>query len=212
MYVLPIIERRDQMERSALALRLVVTGLLVGILGNIFFYGKVVGLSFPLFAAVIIAALLVTSQRVGIPLRPRNLWPLIPLLFFAIMVAVRADLLITMLNVVAVLSLGGLVLFYLPLENPLDEDLVLCYIEATIASGLAAAVAYAGPEFIGAWKWLREQGWQDRGPYVAIGRGRADYAAHRHLLWSAVEFRRCDLRGISDRCAALHLAAIISPV
>lgn len=158
------------MERRAFAVWTVGIGLVLGILGNIFFYGRIVGLSFPVFVVIAAVALLASSRPARQTLRPRNLWPLLPMLFFAIMVAVRADELISFLNVMAVLALGGLVLYYLPLARPLDEDSFSEHTVNTITAGFAL-LPYASGEYGQAWNWLREKRHQRGGAFASVLRG-----------------------------------------
>src|SRR5262249_4043109 len=129
------------MNRRAFAVITVLLGLLVGWLGNVFFYGKLIGLSVPLFTLVILVALAVAGRAIHFHWHWRNLWPVIPLVFFAAMVAVRADPLMIGLDMMAVLALGGLVLHYLPLAQPLDKDVFSQHVGAVIASGLVVPLA-----------------------------------------------------------------------
>ena len=124
------------MERRAFALFAVVIGLLVGLLGNIFFYDKSIGLSFPIFIAVVILVVLAFSRPAGRHLNRRNLWPVIPILFFALMIAIRADWMILLLNIAAVLTLGALTLHYLVLKRPLDEATLPEQAEAALSAGI----------------------------------------------------------------------------
>src|SRR5687768_169974 len=103
------------MEHRAFAFWTVILGLVIGFIGNLIFWQQWVGLSFPLFTLIIIGALALSSRlHSRAAIRIRNLWTLIPILFFAGMVAVRADPMITGLNMLAVLGLGALTLYYLP--------------------------------------------------------------------------------------------------
>ena len=67
---------------------LVGAGLLLGVWGMIVFYGHMIGLSFPLFIGALIGTVLAFNARQ--PSMRRNLWLVVPMLFFAIMVAVLA--------------------------------------------------------------------------------------------------------------------------
>ncbi|MBI5669956.1 MAG: DUF4173 domain-containing protein [Chloroflexi bacterium] len=158
------------MERRAFAVWAVGVGLVLGVLGNIFFYGRVIGLSFPVFVALSTVAVLASSRPARQKLRLRNLWPLLPMLFFAIMVAVRADELISFLNVMAVLALGGLVLYYLPLFRPLDEDSLSEHVMNTIEAGLSLP-SHAAGELRYSWDWLRERRHQRGGALASVLRG-----------------------------------------
>lgn len=159
------------MERGAWAAVTVLTGLVIGLLANLFFLGRMVGISVPLFAGLVTLAVLALARPAGFRLRPRNLWPLLPLLFFATMIAVRDDPLITLLNLLAVLALGGLVLHYLPLARPLDEDALLGQqIDYILRAGLLIPL-YALAQALDAWGWLRERRYRRGGQVAAVARG-----------------------------------------
>ncbi|HEX2906991.1 MAG TPA: DUF4173 domain-containing protein [Phototrophicaceae bacterium] len=158
------------MERRTFAIWSVGVGLLLGLLANIFFFGRTIGVSFPLFVLLAVIAVLASSRPARQTLRRRNLWPLLPLLFFAGMVAVRADSLIVMLDILAVLALGGLVLYYLPLAHRLDEDSFIQHTTNTLEAGLELP-RYAVIEAGDAWSWLREKRHQRGGAFAAVMRG-----------------------------------------
>lgn len=72
------------------------------------FYGQALGISVFLFVGLLLAALFGLGRLWGVRPAWRNLWLLAPLLFFAAMGAIRANLLLTFLNVTACLALLGL--------------------------------------------------------------------------------------------------------
>ena len=76
---------------------------------DLFFYGKALGISVLLFVLLLIIALFGLSRLEGVRPAWRNLWLLVPLIFFATMVFVRANPFVTFLNVVVCLVLLGLV-------------------------------------------------------------------------------------------------------
>lgn len=88
---------------------ILLLALILGWSWDALFYGQALGISVFLFVLLLLAALFSLGglQRV----RPawRNLWLLVPLLFFAAMVAVRANAFVTFLNIVACLALMGLI-------------------------------------------------------------------------------------------------------
>ncbi|MBZ0300919.1 MAG: DUF4173 domain-containing protein [Anaerolineae bacterium] len=159
------------MPRKTLAVWIVALGLSLGLLGNILFYNKMLGISFPLFIFVAALVLLAATRPAQTRVHWRNLWPVIPMLLFAIMVAVRAETTITLLNVSAALALGGLALRYLPLPQPLDEAPLEEHLTGVLEAGMFAAFA-AVPEIGDSWGWLRERSWQGR-TVVAVVRGLA---------------------------------------
>jgi hypothetical protein len=159
------------MPRKTLALWLVLIGLGLGVLGNLFFYQKELGLSFLLFVGVVVLVVLAASRPAQTPVNRRNLWPIIPLLIFAGMVAVHTAPSLMALNIAAALTLGALGLHYLPLDRPLDEAPLEEHVAGVLQTGIFAAFA-AIPEVGGAWAWLRERSWQGR-TAVAVVRGLA---------------------------------------
>lgn len=153
----PAIMRSHPMQketRQAFAVRALVVGLAVGLIGNILFYHKLIGLSFLLFTLVVSGAVLLMVMWMGGRPGWRKLWPLLPIFFFAAMVAVRADPLVTGLNILSVLALGGLVLYILPLERPLDLTPFAEQVWGVIEAGLSIVPAGLAQLF-DSWGWLR---------------------------------------------------------
>jgi hypothetical protein len=112
------------MDRKAFAVYTLIVGGLVGVLAQVLFYGKLIGVSFPLFIALAMIVVLASNGVLRQSLRLRNLWVLAPALFFAIMVAIRTDATITLLNIATALALGALALYYLPFSHHLDLSTV----------------------------------------------------------------------------------------
>jgi hypothetical protein len=158
------------MERRSFAVVAVAAGLLMGIFGTILFYDHLIGISFPLFILLSVVLVLALARPARQTVNRRNLWPLIPLIFFAVMVATRADELITGLNIAAVLTLGAVGLYYLPLSRNLDTDSLGDYTKAVLETGLMV-VPVAVIEGTEAWAWLREKRHQRGGVLAAIVRG-----------------------------------------
>lgn len=158
------------MDRKAFAVYTLLIGAGMGLLGNILFYGKLVGLSFPLFVGISAVVVLVSCKITGQSIRVRNLWTLVPMMFFASMVAVHTSELITALNIAATLCLGALTLYYLPLKRYLDEDNLAEHgfgvLEASIAT-VFSPIAELGDSVA----WLRERRPENRGSLVSVGRG-----------------------------------------
>lgn len=158
------------MDRRAFAVYTLLIGAGMGLLGNILFYGKVIGLSFPLFVGISIIVVLVSSKITGQTVQLRNLWPLLPMMFFAAMVAIHTAQLITALNIAAAFCLGALALYYLPLKRHLDEDTLADHsfgvFEASVAT-MFSPLAEVGDSVA----WLRERRPENRGSLVAVGRG-----------------------------------------
>jgi hypothetical protein len=158
------------MERRAFAVTAVAAGLVLGILGTVFFYNKLLGISVVLYTALGAGVIIEMARRRGLHLLRRNLWPLLPILFFALMIAVRDDPMIVALNVATILALGGLMLYYLPLTRPLDTDSLQDYTLHTIESGVAILPSALG-EAGDAWRWLRDNRRRKTGAATAVVRG-----------------------------------------
>jgi hypothetical protein len=158
------------MDRRTYAVWTVLLGLVIGLAANIFFYNKTIGLSVPLFALVVVAAVFVSARVMRQKIRLRNSWPILPILFFTAMVAVRADPLITALNIMAALGLGALVLHYLPLPHAIDEDTLSDYGRGTLDAGVKIPLTpfLQTGRTVG---WLRDHRPQQHGPLLAVGRG-----------------------------------------
>jgi hypothetical protein len=87
-------------------------GLGLGWLFDHFFSGKPIGVSGPLFALALLGALFGAGRALGVRPAWRNSWLALPFLFFATMLFVRANGLLTFLNAVTAAALFGLLLFF----------------------------------------------------------------------------------------------------
>lgn len=161
------------MDRKAFAVYTLLIGAGMGLLANLMFYGKLIGLSFPLFISISVVVLLASSRLTGQTIRARNLWLLLPMLFFAGAVAVYADELITALNVAATLCLGGLALYYLPLKRAADQENLLNHGAGLVSAATSSLFSPFG-EIGDSLAWLRERRSDNpgqRGSLLAVGRG-----------------------------------------
>lgn len=96
----------SHLNRTSLML---LVALMLGLSWDLLFYGKSLGISVLLFVVLLLAALFGLSRWWNARPAWRNLWLLAPLLFFAVMVAVRANIFVTFLNTAACLALLGLI-------------------------------------------------------------------------------------------------------
>src|SRR5688500_20074185 len=94
------------------SLRVLQVALVLGWATDVLFYGKSLGISVPLFVGLILSALFYLGRQEGVRSEPRNLWLVVPLFFFAIMVFVRANATLTLINVLLVLTILGLLIFF----------------------------------------------------------------------------------------------------
>jgi hypothetical protein len=92
--------------------RLLLAGLGLGGAVDLLFYRQALGISLPVFVLLALGALFALSRVEDVRPAWRNLWLPAPLLFFAGMVAVRADTFLTALNVLATLALLGLLAYF----------------------------------------------------------------------------------------------------
>lgn len=93
------------MKGIILPKRIFLVAALLGWSFDLFFYGKALGISLLLFVLLAVAALFYLGRSKAIRPQVQNLWLLLPLLFCASMVAVRANPFLVFLNVVATLFL-----------------------------------------------------------------------------------------------------------
>ncbi len=157
-------------DKHVFAAWTVTMGAVLGIIGNLFFFDHPLGLSLPLFALIVSAAVTGTAWMMHLPLRLRNLWPLLPLLFFAAMGAVRADPVILTLDVMALFGLGALVLHYLPLAHALDEDTVGDFARATAEAAIHVS-AQPTVQIVRSIGWLHDQRPLQKPTIAAVARG-----------------------------------------
>ena len=160
------------MERKTFALYTLIAGVVIGIAADLLFYGKLIGVSFPLFILISSAVVLVSDGLLhkDQPLNWRNLWVLVPAMFFAAMVAVRAEPGSAALNVLASLALSALALHYLPLSERIDLETVWDHGVGVVETGVSVLFAPIF-ELYDAGGLLLERMRGDFHTVVAVGRG-----------------------------------------
>jgi hypothetical protein len=89
--------------------KVVVASLGLGGCVDLLFYGKATGISILVFVLLVLAALFWTALTEGVRPAWRNMWLIVPLLFFAGMVALRASTTLTQINILATMALLFLV-------------------------------------------------------------------------------------------------------
>jgi hypothetical protein len=141
------------LSRVRPAARVLPVALVLGWGADRLFYDQWPGLAVPLYVALLLGALALLARLEGAPLARRNLWIVPPLLFFALMIAVRANEFLTALNFMAVVLLLALVASF-ALAGRLHHLGVMGYPLATLQVLLEAALRPA-PAL---WAVLRE-GW-----------------------------------------------------
>jgi Domain of unknown function (DUF4173) len=163
-------QARISAETASVAAWSVAIGIVVGTLGSLFFYGKLIGVSFPIFIVIAIIAVFISARAFKVQLNPRNLWLVIPMLVFAAFVAIRADDSITALNLGMVLALGALGLHYLPLRTPIDEDDLGSYFSNALRATGSTVIGSLGT-LPGAFQWISDHRPQRSHTAFAVGRG-----------------------------------------
>jgi hypothetical protein len=94
-----------------------LVALALGIVADVLFYGKSPGISVLLFVLLLLGALVTVGGLEGVRFSRRNLWLLLPLLFFAVMFFVRANFTLSLLNFGAVLGILSLLIFFYAADN-----------------------------------------------------------------------------------------------
>ncbi len=169
------------MNRQQLAAQIIIVGLLLGIFGNILFHPyltddfdfdliPILGIGFPIFVTTVIGAGFLLARRYRVPLGLRRIWLVVPILFFAMMVAVRGDWVIMVVNIMAVFALGGLLLHYLPKKHYLDEATTVEYSLSLIVAGVVSAVMPPF-ELLYLRGWFKSLDLRKSKGFVAVGRG-----------------------------------------
>lgn len=94
-------------QPNTLAKAGLITGLsaILGLLLDYFFYGKIIGIAFPLYVLMVVAGFFAIASFFKRQINKEFFWLLVPLIFFSVMVFVRSSGLLTLLNIVASLLL-----------------------------------------------------------------------------------------------------------
>lgn len=104
----PVPDPNNSTFNAKHALIAVAAALGLGLIFDILFFGKLPGISFPIFIALTISVLMVAGLRQRRELPRTALYMIPPILFFSSMVYIRASEFLTFLNVVITLYLLGL--------------------------------------------------------------------------------------------------------
>lgn len=78
-------------KNPALPKYLLLVCLAFGVIFDLLFWGKPLGISFPLFTLLLVVGGLLFARQAGVKPAPRSLWLLAPLAFFALMFIFRAE-------------------------------------------------------------------------------------------------------------------------
>lgn len=156
--------------RQTLAIPLILSSLIMGLVGNFIFYGQDLGLSVLIFVSAFILITLLWSVRFsGLP-SLRKLWIIIPILFFASMIVIRANNYLLFFNSIAILGLSALFLYYLHHEREIDNSAMHNHIFATISAPIEAS----GGGFVTlnhGYRRIKERNWNGLNSFMPIVRG-----------------------------------------
>jgi hypothetical protein len=86
---------------------LAILGIAVfqGVLFDYFFYGRLLGISFPLYVSLVLCAVFTVCHFYGHRFKNVYWLLIVPIVFFSLMVAVRASILLILLNILATLMM-----------------------------------------------------------------------------------------------------------
>ncbi len=96
---------------------IIITALILGWVGDYFFYGNPLGISVPIYVGLLIIALIALGGREQILPSWGGIWLAVPLMFFAVMIFIRANPFVTFLNLMACLGLLGLLVHFYVRDN-----------------------------------------------------------------------------------------------
>ena len=158
------------MNRKQLALMMVLVSGVMGLIGGVLFYPDSLGLNVPVYMTLATVVILFMAWRVPDPINRRNLWVIVPMLFFALMVAVRAAPMMIALNLMATLALGTLFIRYIRSQQAIDTAPLSDHIFTPLDVGLYTI--YAPFVEVGhSFSFVRERSWKDIGNLGAVIRG-----------------------------------------
>lgn len=122
--------------------RVLLIALLLGLSFNAFFLFHPLGLSVPLYTLLVLTGLVWLSQREKRLGTKRHRWLYLPLLFFAFMVPLRANLFLTFLNLCALIGLFSFVAYFYTGKRILDLRLIDYAVIPLIAAGNALSHSF----------------------------------------------------------------------
>ncbi|HEX9986972.1 MAG TPA: DUF4173 domain-containing protein [Chloroflexia bacterium] len=120
-----------------------IAAFTLGWFADLLFYGKDLGISALIFVLLVLATLYLLSRQEDVRPARRNLWLMLPTLFFAGMVSLHANFFLSALNVLAVITLLGLVAYFYS-AGRVERLGIFGYPIALILAG-AHAIALAVP-------------------------------------------------------------------
>ncbi|MEL6149588.1 MAG: DUF4173 domain-containing protein [Chloroflexota bacterium] len=120
------------MNRGQFAMWTLLVGGVLGIIGAIFFFDSVPGISALLFTVMVIGGVVYSARQAGRAITWRNMWPVVPMLFFSGMVSVYASAYLIGLNIIFTAILGLLFVHFIIYPRSLDESSGLSYVSGIL--------------------------------------------------------------------------------
>ncbi len=154
------------MPSTEMSVRTIILGILLGLAATLLIYGHALGLGFSLYGFVLIGALLVYALVQKVRPAYRNLFILVPVLFFIAMLSVRSDETLTILNLSAATAATLLLIYFFSSGN-IAQQTVVDYPAKILVSGVAVGVQPAS-ELNQARKWVSTHrgGWHHVAPIM----------------------------------------------
>jgi len=158
------------MNRKQLALVMFLVSIVMGLIGGGLFYPYILGFNVPIYMTLATGIILLVARLSHEKVNRRNLWVIVPMLFFALMVAVRAAPMMIALNLMATVGLGTLFVRYLRSQQAIDTAPLSDHIFTPLDVGLYSI--YAPFVEVGhSLSFVRERNWKDAGNLGAVLRG-----------------------------------------
>lgn len=144
------------MTRAHIPVLVLMAALTLGWATDLLFYGQSLGISMPVFVLLLLVAFLILGRIARVRAVRPNLWLLLPIFFFAAMVAVRDNATLTLLNVAAVLVLLGLLAFFYAADHV--EQLGLVGYPAVLGVVLKHVLTAQAPTVAAVGRTARQRG------------------------------------------------------
>ncbi len=154
------------MSSAETSARTVGLGIVLGAVATLLTYKHAMGLGFALYGVVLVVALLAYARVQGVKPAYRNLFMVAPVLFFALMLAIRSELDLTFLNLCAAVA-AALLLIYFFTSGNISQQSLIAYPTKTFVSAIAVGVQPVS-EIEQSRKWLasRRGVWGRLAPFV----------------------------------------------
>ncbi|MEM7113617.1 MAG: DUF4173 domain-containing protein [Chloroflexota bacterium] len=147
--------------------RILWLSLALGWTADLLFYGQQLGVSVVIFVGLLLVTGWINGRFANI--RPQNRWLIVPLLFFASMIFIRANEFLTFFNVLATLALLAYLAFFYAAGKVSNLGLLGTVMLPARVSGHAFIEAAPVVRSVVNWRALREQGWSNVFPIVRGG-------------------------------------------